>query len=115
MEKAFLCHSSLDKEYVGHVAKRLGRGKVVYDAMTFRAGEDFREAIRKGLDASALFTFFVSKASIDSVWCRYELDEAHLRRINGELQGQLAIIIDPTVTFSDLPNWMQRFRAVIQT
>ena len=115
MDKAFLCHSSKDKEYVERVAKRLGRAKVIFDAMSFRAGHDFREEIKKGLEASSLFVFFVSRTSLESTWCLYEVDEAQFKKVTGKLRGQLVIIIDPEVTFGDLPKWMQRLRAIIQT
>ena len=115
MEKAFLCHSSADKAYVDRVAKRLGRAKVVFDVMTFREGHDFRSEIQAGLDQSALFVCFASCASLDSTWCRYELDEAHFRTVRGDIRGQLAIITDSRITYSDLPRWMQRLRAVIHT
>lgn len=115
MDKAFLCHSSTDKAYVGLVAKRLGRAKVIFDAMSFRPGHDFRAEIIAGLERSGLFVFFASRASIASTWCKFEIDEAHFRRVSGEIRGQLAIIIDPDVAYSDLPNWMQRLRALVQT
>jgi tetratricopeptide (TPR) repeat protein len=114
MRKAFLCHSSKDKDYVRVVATRLGRAKVVYDAISFEPGEDFREAIAKGLDTSALFVFVVSDHSLKSLWCKYEIDEAHFRKIMGKLEGHLCIIIDQGVSFNDLPHWMQRSRAVLQ-
>ncbi|HEX3581896.1 MAG TPA: toll/interleukin-1 receptor domain-containing protein [Thermoanaerobaculia bacterium] len=114
MDKAFLCHSSNDKPYVERVAKRLGRAKVVFDAMSFAAGHDFRREIEAGLDASALFVFFVSRASLSSTWCKFEVDEAHFRMLNGEIRGQIAVIIDPAVKFGDLPKWMQRLRAIVQ-
>lgn len=114
MEKVFLCHASNDKEYVRIIAKKLGRAKVVFDELTFEPGHDFREDMIKGLDKSILFVFIVSRASINSVWCKYELDEAHLRKISGTIKRQLAIIIEPNITYNDLPPWMQKFKAVIQ-
>ncbi len=114
MDKAFLCHSSQDKDYVRVVARRLGRAKVVFDELSFAAGHDFRDEIVVKLASSSLFVFFVSRASLGSCWVGYELDEASWQKTHGDLQGQLAIIIDSTVTFADLPRWMQRFRALIQ-
>jgi tetratricopeptide (TPR) repeat protein len=115
MEKAFLCHSSTDKDYVRVVANRLGRSKVVFDEVSFKPGHDFRLEIERGLDSAGLFVLIVSRAALDSVWCRYEIDEAHFRKVSGEIRGQLAIIVDPKLTFSDLPQWMQRLRAIVQT
>lgn len=114
MRKAFLCHSSKDKEYVRVVATRLGRAKVVFDAISFEPGEDFRNAISKGLESSVLFVFVVSDHSLKSLWCKYEIDEAHFRKLMGTLEGHLCIVIDQGVSFNDLPQWMQRSRAVLQ-
>jgi len=115
MKKAFLCHSSQDKEYVRIVAKHLGRAKVIFDEMSFESGQDFRSEILKGLDKASLFVYFVSRASLDSIWCKFEIDEAHKRKILGKMESQLVIIIDRDVRINDLPEWMQAFKAVIQT
>jgi len=81
MRKAFLCHSSKDKGYVEGVARRLGRAKVVFDAMHFEPGQDFRDAIQSGLDDTRVFVFLVSRESLDSVWCKYEVDNAEYRKL----------------------------------
>ena len=115
MRKAFLCHASKDKGYVEIVARKLGRAKVVFDAMHFRPGEDFRDEIQKGLDDTRVFVFIVSRNSLESVWCKYEANEAEYRKLNESLDHCLAIIIDRDIPFSDLPSWLQRSKAVIQT
>ncbi len=115
MRKAYLCHSSHDKEYVRIVANGLGRAKAVFDEISFLPGQDFHTEILDKLDKTALFVFFVSQNSLKSGWCRFELDEAWLRRLMGGIEGQLAIIMDRTTTYGDLPPWLQRAKAVIQT
>jgi tetratricopeptide (TPR) repeat protein len=115
MRKAFICHSSKDKEYARFVAKKLRRANVVFDEFSFDPGQDFRDEIIKHLDQSALFVFLASQQSIQSTWCKYEIDQAQLKRMDGGISGQLAIIIDPTVSFADLPNWMRNAKALVQT
>lgn len=114
MRKAFLCHSSRDKDYVRHIARHLGRARIVFDEVSFAAGQDFVTEIRRGLDESSLLVFVVSRASLDSTWCRFELEEAESRRIAGALQGQLAIITDRGLSFDALPVWLQRSKAIVQ-
>jgi tetratricopeptide (TPR) repeat protein len=114
MYKAFLAHSSKDKAYVDVVARKLSRARVVYDRQDFEPGLDFRDSIRRGLDESALFVLFASSESLKSTWVRFEIDEAELRRLSGKLQGALAFIIDPRVTFEDLPEWMRRGRVAVE-
>lgn len=115
MRKAFICHSSTDKEYAQFVAKKLRRANVIFDQFSFGPGQDFRDEILRHLDQSALFVFLASKQSIQSIWCKYEVDQAHLKRMDGGISGQLAIIIDPTVSFADLPKWMRNAKALVQT
>lgn len=115
MRRAFLCHASKDKGYVDIIAKRLGRAKVVYDEMHFEEGVDFREAIQSGLDDTRVFVFFVSNNSLASVWCKHEVDEAEFRKLSESLSRCLTIIVDPDINFDDLPKWMKRSKAVIQT
>ncbi len=74
MRRAFLCHSSDDKEYVRVLASRLTRARVVFDELAFQPGQDFRNEIRKHLSASGLFVFIASRSALDSAWCRFELD-----------------------------------------
>jgi hypothetical protein len=114
MNKAFLSHSSVDKGYVEIVARKLRRSKIIFDEQVFAPGQDFRDEIVRGIDASRLFVFFVSKDSLKSVWCRYELDLAQKSLIEKHLVSFLAIIIDNTVSYKDLPSWMQGAKAVIQ-
>src|SRR5688572_21732348 len=112
--KAFLCHSSSDKEYVRTIARRLTRARIVFDEMHFLPGEDFRSAIARGLDASSLFVFIVSRDALKSVWCQHEVDEARQRHIKQTLAGALVIIIDPTISFNELPPWLTKGKAILQ-
>ncbi len=45
MRKAFICHSSKDKDYARFVARKLRRANVVFDEMSFEPGQDFRDEI----------------------------------------------------------------------
>jgi hypothetical protein len=76
LPKAFLSHSSIDKPYLSAVASLLGRAKTHIDSKSFARGEDFRREIRRTLDDSEVFVFFVSPESLRSTWCEFELDEA---------------------------------------
>ena len=110
MAKAFLSHSSYDKDFVREVANRLGRQHCVFDERTFATGEEFKEEIERALDDSYVFVFFVSKASLDSVWVRFELKEAWYHSLQGTLKKSLVYVLDDGITIDDLPDWMRRFR-----
>ena len=62
--KAFLSHSSIDKEFVREVANKLGRLHCVFDERSFDAGDKFEDAIRDHLDNSSVFVFFATKDSL---------------------------------------------------
>ncbi len=108
MLKAFLCHSSEDKSYVDIVAKRLGRRQVQYDTMCFEPGVDFRESIRKALAKSAVFVFFASRRSLQSLWVKFEIREGEELLQQEVLRSNLALIIDDQTQVSELPDWMRR-------
>ncbi len=106
--KAFLSHSTEDKQFVEVVAQKLGRVQAEFDRMSFSPGYDFRELIRKSLGKSNLFIFFASKKSLDSSWVKFEIDEAEWQSINQDMAGAITIIIDQDVKPQDIPKWMQR-------
>lgn len=105
--RAFLSHSSKDKQLVEGVARRLGRAYVVYDKYAFEPGDDFNRAILEGLQRSDIFVLFASKASLESEWVKAELTEAQERSVAGAIRRIHVVLIDPTVAISDLPKWLE--------
>ncbi len=105
---AFLSHSSSDKAFVEAVAKRLGRQQVKFDQWVFETGEDFEKAINSSLDRSILFVLFASKASLDSLWVKYEAKQAHIRLLTKLMKSAMVFLIDSTISHLDLPKWMQK-------
>lgn len=112
MRRAFLSHSSDDKDHVRDVAQRLGRIRSHLDEHSFEPGEDFRDAIRGALENSDVFVFFVSERSLASSWCQFELDEAELRTVRRSLGKSVAIFLDQDPDPRDLPTWLSRVRGV---
>lgn len=115
MKKVFLCHASEDKEYVRIVAKKLTRAKVIFDEISFEVAADFRDQILKGLDDTSIFVFMVSRKSIEKIWCRFEIDNAQLKVMSGDISKCLSIIIDKTIPYEALPLWMRKTKSIIQT
>jgi len=108
--KAFLSHSSNDKEFVTKVASELGRQFCAFDTYAFATGVEFRKSIEEGLDISAVFVLFASKSSLGSLWVDFEIDEAWFRRIQRAMPSSLVYIIDSSVSISDVPEWLRRAR-----
>jgi hypothetical protein len=108
--KAFLSHSSADKEsYVGIVASRLAEEDIVYDEVSFEAGEQTINEIIRGLDESTVFCLFISNKSLDSDWVRQEIDGASVRLASGSLKYIYPIVIDRGVAHDDprIPTWLR--------
>ena len=108
--RAFLSHASSDKTVVSEVAKELGRQYCLLDKWNFSSGEDFRSAIRKGLDTSDVFVLFASQESLQRDWVNFEIDEAELRRIRGSIKRFLVFIIDDSARLENIPEWLRRGR-----
>lgn len=111
MEKAFLSHSSIDKDFVRKIAQKLRRFQVEYDENNFEPGEDFRIAIRDSLNICKLFVLFASKSSISSGWVKFEIDEVEYINIKKDGISFLVFLLDDT-KHTDLPVWMQRFKVI---
>lgn len=109
--RAFLSHSSLDKDhYVVKVANKIGRDRVVYDDLTFEEGLPSIEEIDRGLNSSDLFVVFLSENSINSDWVKYELFKANLLlKDKAKLKKIYPIIIDSKIKYNDdrIPKWLQ--------
>ena len=106
--KAFLSHSSKDKELVDSVARRLGRQFCRFDKYHFGTGEEFESAIKRCLDESALFVLFASKNSKESIWVNFETQEAWHRKLREQISKSLVYLIDDEMEVSSLPEWIQR-------
>jgi tetratricopeptide (TPR) repeat protein len=113
--KAFLSHSSKDKELVESVANELGRQFCVYDKRSFETGIEFQDSIKNGLDESALFVLFASTNSLESVWVEFEITEAWYRKLNKSLRGAVVYIIDSAVRLDQVPEWLRRARIQVET
>lgn len=114
--RIFLSHSSKDKAvYCDNVAKklveRLGADSVVYDAVTFEAGEKAINEIDRTLAVTDLFVIMLSSTAVESHWVKHELSQAHNKLKDNTLNRIYPIIIDPTLKFSDerIPDWLKEY------
>lgn len=114
--RIFLSHSSKDKEsYCNAVAQKLieklGKDAIVYDAVTFEAGEKSLDEIDRTLAFSDLYVILLSSNAVESTWVKYELKEAHRRLKEHTLNRIYPIIIDSSLKFSDdrIPDWLKEY------
>ena len=110
MAKAFLSHSSKDKELVRKIAKKLGYNNCVIDEISFEAGAKTLDEIFNELNDSDIFVLFLSDASLNSKWVQREIGFAHKALYEDKVERILPIIIDAKVSFSDsrIPKWLAK-------
>lgn len=110
MIRAFLSHSSKDKEhFVRGVANWLGKDNVIYDEWTFEEGEKPLEEILKNLDITELFVLFLSNNALDSDWVQTEIVQAKNRLDSSSIAKIFPIIIEDGLTYDDkrIPDWLR--------
>ncbi len=107
LPRAFLSHSSADKETVGKVAKILGRAAVVYDAFEFDVGDKFRDAILAGLSNSDIFVLFASRSALQRDWVKFEIATAKEALTRQALSRVVTFVIDPDLDLDSVPEWMK--------
>ncbi|WP_040851450.1 TIR domain-containing protein [Nitrosospira lacus] len=108
MTKAFLSHSSSDKEFVRAVANGLGRQFCLFDEQVFDTGETFKLSIEKHLDDSSIFVLFASSESVKRMWIEFEINEAWYRILEGRISRALVFLIDSSIGHEALPPWLSR-------
>ena len=97
--RIFISHSSKDKErYCNAVVEKLrekaGIDSIVYDALTFEAGEKSIDEINRTLSITDLYVILLSTNAIESNWVKYELGKAHEKLSDKSLNA-----IDKTFLF----------------
>ncbi|MEO7932357.1 MAG: TIR domain-containing protein [Chthoniobacterales bacterium] len=111
--KAFLSHSSENKDFVETVATQLGRQFCVFDKQSFQSGIEFKDSIEKGLDDSTLFVLFASPEALKSIWVQFEITEAFYSVVHKRLNRVLVVMLGDSVQVSQLPEWLRRAKVIV--
>ena len=114
--RIFISHSSKDKkrycnEVIDKLVEKLGKDSIVYDALSFEAGEKSIDEINRTLSFSDLYVILLSSDAITSKWVKYELSEAHKKLAEHTLDRVYPLIIDSTLKHSDprIPEWLKDY------
>lgn len=108
MSKAFLSHSSRDKEFVRPVADELGSALSHYDERTFEPTSESAGEILEALSNSTIFVLFLSKSALASPWVKQEIRYAQHMYFEGKIK-QVAIFPLDDTTRDALDLWLRPF------
>lgn len=108
MAKAFLSHSSADKELVRGIAQQLGNSRCIFDEISFEPGRKTIQEIFRTLEDTDVFVFFISQKSLESPWVKKEVSRANVLLRKEEIDRIYPIIIDPSITYKTpgIPKWL---------
>lgn len=112
MIRAFLSHSSKQKDLVTKVANNLGKAKCVYDQYEFESGMPILEEILSGLSHTELFVLFISDDSLNSRWVQREISEAKINLENEKTKKIFPILVDSSLNILEdtrIPIWLKNY------
>ena len=112
MNRAFLSHSSAQKDFVRKVYKSLGASRCILDECCFDNGKKIIDEILRGLINTDLFVIFVSNESLNSDWVQKEIVLADSFINKHSLRQVLPILIDRSIKITEdqrIPNWMKQY------
>lgn len=114
--RIFISHSSQDKtrycnDVVNRLVEKVGKDSIIYDTLTFEAGEKSIDEINRTLAFTDLYVILLSQAAVESPWVKYELKEAHTKLTDRVLNRVYPLIIDPDLKHSDdrIPGWLKDY------
>ncbi len=110
--QTFISHSHRDKEFAQLLAERLRELDLSawLDSEKIHVGDDILEHVGRGLATTDLLIFIISEASLQSEWCKRELNFVANREITEKKILIVPIVIDDT-PITDLP-WHLQGRSV---
>lgn len=112
MNRAFLSHSSRQKDLVRKVANNLGKASCVFDEYEFETGMPIFEEIKKGIGESDVFVLFLSDDALNSEWVKNEIIEIKNLIDNGLHKQFFPILIDKSINVAGddrIPSWLKKY------
>lgn len=106
-ETIFLSHSSKDKIFVEKVAKLLDPANTFYDIKSIEVGQPTLEAMKSGVESTAVFVLFHSDES-QSPWVDFEKSLAEIQSIINPTTKILVCPINGS-SHHTLPPWMSKY------
>lgn len=105
--KVFLSHSSVQKKFVRDVAHELGKDIAIVDEYDFECARSIWNEIRKSIDASDIFVFFISEDALRSDWIKEELNYVAVKVMNKQISFLPFIIDDTEQSNENIDVWVR--------
>lgn len=108
MIKAFISHSSEQKQFVLDLVEILGRDYCIVDCYNFNSAYQTINEIYDKIDKSTVFVLLLSKASLSSEWVKEEIRYVREKLEPGCLERFWPFIIDENLSIEECPEWMKK-------
>lgn len=108
MIKAFISHSSEQKEFVLDLVEVLGRDYCIVDCYNFNSAYQTLNEIYNKIEQSTVFVLLLSKASLKSDWVEKEIKYAKEKLEPRCLDCFWPFIIDENLSINECPEWMRK-------
>lgn len=108
MIKAFISHSSEQKQFVLDLVETLGRDYCIVDCYNFSSAYQTINEIYDKIDKSTVFVLLLSKASLSSKWVKEEIRYVREKLEPGCLERFWPFIIDENLSIEECPEWMRK-------
>lgn len=108
MIKAFISHSSEQKQFVLDLVETLGRDYCIVDCYNFSSAYQTINEIYDKIDKSTVFVLLLSKASLSSKWIKEEIRYVREKLEPGCLERFWPFIIDENLSIEECPEWMRK-------
>lgn len=107
MIKAFISHSSAQKDFAMDLVNKLGRDNCIIDCYDFRPAYKTLNEIYSNIESCTIFVLLISKESLSSRWVKKEIAKAR-KELNLKQYSQFCpYIIDKSVKLKDIPKWIR--------
>lgn len=108
MIKAFISHSSKQKDFALELVNRLGRDYCKIDCYNFESAYKSINEIYRAIEESTIFVLLISRDSLGSTWVEEEIRFAKEKLSKTEYERFWPFIIDDSMAIDDCPEWMKK-------
>lgn len=107
MIKAFISHSSRQKEFATQLVNKIGRDYCIIDCYDFEPAYKSIDEIYRAIERCTVFVLLISRESMTSEWVNKEIDAAVRKFSPSQLERFWPYIIDPSISLEDCPEWIR--------